>query len=194
MPTTLLHSVGHAPGPNLRFIVTRVVRPEALHETPERLEGLHQGGGVGEGVGEPRPVGPRAYTLSVLEGDCLVLAMRQDGALRTIEDAVEVRVERGQDTVVDLSIPGWPKAGVGIVIRMQDEGVLVQEILPQGGAADSDLELGDVIVAVGEKSTLQMSLEEFVAAVTGPAETEVTLWVATNGGEPHPVVITRREL
>ena len=56
-----------------------------------------------------------AYYMEVVAGPCAVMALRQDGQLRTIGPAAEVVAKAGVDTVVDLEIPGFPRAGLGVM-------------------------------------------------------------------------------
>jgi len=133
------------------------------------------------------------YYMEVLPGPCQVRAMRQDGMLRTISPPVDVSPAEDADVVVNLSIPGFPRAGLGIAIEMVDEGVLVNGIVEGGAADDSDLAEGDLIVEVDGRSVLDMSLEEFVDRAGGQEGTEVSLVIEADDGR-HEIVLARRQL
>lgn len=85
--------------------------------------------------------------------------------------------------------------GVGIIISRRDGKITV--IAPMAGtpAASKGLRTGDVIAAVGEQSTEEMSLDDVVDLVRGPEGTDVTLTIARPGmKEPFTVDITRTRI
>lgn len=85
--------------------------------------------------------------------------------------------------------------GVGIIISRRDGKITV--IAPMAGtpAAAKGVRTGDVITAVGEQSTEEMSLDDVVDLVRGPEGTDVTLTIARPGmKEPFTVDITRTRI
>jgi carboxyl-terminal processing protease len=85
--------------------------------------------------------------------------------------------------------------GVGIIISRRDGKITV--IAPMAGtpAASKGLRTDDVIAAVGEQSTEEMSLDDVVDLVRGPEGTDVTLTIARPGmKEPFTVDITRTRI
>jgi len=130
------------------------------------------------------------YYMEVLPGTCTVMAMRQDGQLRTLSEPVEVVAEPGQDQVVDLEIPGFRRAGLGVRIRQVEEGFLVEEVLEGGGAELAGLAMDDLVIQVDGVPTIEMDLAEFVERVGGIEGTEVSLVLQT-GGQQREVVVER---
>lgn len=85
--------------------------------------------------------------------------------------------------------------GVGIIISRRDGKITV--IAPMAGtpAAAKGLRTGDVITAVGEQQTEEMSLDDVVELVRGPEGTDVTLTIARPGMKEHFTVdITRTRI
>ncbi|MBT3223126.1 MAG: PDZ domain-containing protein [Proteobacteria bacterium] len=133
------------------------------------------------------------YYMEVLPGPCRVIAMRQDGVLRTVSEAVEVNPQKDQDLVIDLVIPGFPRAGLGIVIEAVDNGFLVKEVIEGGGAEEGGIEAGDVVIEVDGEPATDMELAEFVDVVGGREGSEVRLLVST-GGVERELVVERRQI
>lgn len=132
------------------------------------------------------------YYMEVAAGRCTVLAMRQDGMLRTKGPAVEVSPREGEDTVVDLVIPGFKRAGLGAEVSLTDLGVEIRGVLP-GGSADEVLEPGDIVLQVEGEDTVDMGLSEFVDRVGGREGTTVVLTVL-RGEEELEVELERRQI
>ncbi|MEL6349309.1 MAG: PDZ domain-containing protein [Myxococcota bacterium] len=123
------------------------------------------------------------YLEAVAVERCTLIAMRQDGKLRTLSQPIEVSPRPGQDLVVDLEISGIKKAGLGIQFTQTDVGMEIEGLLPGGSAEAAGLEAGDVIVAIDGESVLEMEMGEFAEAVGGEAGTEITLSIADAGEE-----------
>lgn len=132
------------------------------------------------------------YYMEVVAAPCTVLAMRQDGMLRTRGPAEEVSPVAGEDTVVDLAIPGFKRAGLGAMVALTDLGVEIQGVLP-GGSADEVLEPGDIVLQVEGEDTVDMSLGEFVDRVGGREGTTILLTVL-RGEEELEVELERRQV
>ncbi len=77
--------------------------------------------------------------------------------------------------------------GIGALVRENDEG-LFEIVRPiDGQPADlAGLKAGDVVIEVDGQSTLEMSFDEVILMVRGPAGTSVTLKVLREG-EPEPL-------
>ena len=116
--------------------------------------------------------------MDIVPEPCVVIAMRQDGLLRTLSDPVAIEPVPGQDVVVDISIPEAPRGGLGVQLSMSPAGqITIDQILQTGPAGAAGLEAGDVVLAVDGQSTEGMSLGEFVQRVGGEAGTSVELTV-----------------
>ena len=85
--------------------------------------------------------------------------------------------------------------GVGIIISRRDGKITV--IAPMAGtpAAAKGLRTGDIISAIGEQETEDMSLDDVVDLVRGPEGTDVQLTIARPGlKETFGVAITRTRI
>jgi len=80
--------------------------------------------------------------------------------------------------------------GIGAMVRENDEG-LFEIVRPiDGQPADlAGLKAGDVVIEVDGQSALEMSFDEVILLVRGPAGTSVTLTVMREG-EPEPLEFT----
>jgi hypothetical protein len=126
--------------------------------------------------------------MDILPAPCSVLAMRQDGALRTVSEAVDVVPVPGGDVVVDLTLPDAPKAGLGVRIAAAEGGIQVEGVVDGGPAQAAGLEPGDLVVQIdGQPAT---DVPEFVALAGGPAGSSVVLTVE-RGGERLEVTVVR---
>ncbi len=132
-----------------------------------------------------------AYYMEVVPGPCTVMAMRQDGQLRTLSQPVEIVAEEGRDLVLDLELPGFRRAGLGIRIKSVEGGFLVEEVLPGAGAEAAGLQAGDLVVAVDGEPASELDLGSFVQAVGGQEGTEVSLTIES-GGQRREQVVERK--
>ncbi len=196
---------GYAPTP-VRWTAATADAPGSCAPAPIRLEAgatAVTGTVTHEGSGEParrawvEGCGALADTdadggfyMQVVPGPCRLLAMRQDGSLRTVSPMVEVVPVEGEDVVVDLQIPGWPRAGLGVVVREVEEGVLIDDVLPGSGAEEEGLEPGDVLVEVDAVPTVELDLAEFVE-LAGGREGSVVEFLVDRGGERRLVTVER---
>jgi len=132
------------------------------------------------------------FYLEVLPMPCTVLAMRQDGRLRTRGPMVSVTPVEGADTVVDLSIPGFKKAGLGVGVAAVDTGIEVTAVFEGTAAFEAGLEVGDLIVAIDGVDTVDVSLAEFVELAGGPEGSTVALTVMRGEEGQQEVEFERR--
>jgi hypothetical protein len=119
--------------------------------------------------------------MDIVSTPCTVIAMRQDGALRTMSPPVDVVPVPGQDVVVDFTLPSQPRAGLGIRISSAEGGMLVEGVIDGGPAQAAGLEAGDLVVAIDGQAAGELPLEDFVDLVGGAAGTEVVLGIERDG-------------
>ena len=131
------------------------------------------------------------YYMEVIAEPCLLFAMRQDGQLRTVGDSVEVSPQEGTDTVVNLVLPGFPRAGLGMRIEKTDDGVRILDVLEGSGAAEAGLESGDLIVAIDGETTIELTLGDFIDMAGGREGSEVSLSVASPNGQLQEIEVER---
>ena len=85
--------------------------------------------------------------------------------------------------------------GIGISLEQGPAGLVIAAVFPGSPAARAGLVPGDMIVAVGTKSTTGLTLSTIQATVRGPAGSSVTLTIEPTGGGRHrTVVITRQQV
>ncbi|HEY8379109.1 MAG TPA: PDZ domain-containing protein [Nannocystis sp.] len=85
---------------------------------------------------------------------------------------------------------GYTYSGIGAVIQQRGEHVVVRDVLP-GAPADGVLREGMYLISVD--GTHPVSVEDWAAALRGPAGTSVTIEVATRCGG-HKYVTLERQL
>jgi len=134
-----------------------------------------------------------SYELSVLPDPCAVRAYRMDGLFTARGSEEPVAPVPGEDRVVDLAVPDWPTAGMGIAFRQGDGGMEVLRVIEGGDAFDQGLQSGDLIVGIEGQPTADMPLESFVDLALGQEGSEVALGIA-EGDAVREVTITRRTL
>ncbi|MCB9791261.1 MAG: PDZ domain-containing protein [Alphaproteobacteria bacterium] len=132
-----------------------------------------------------------AYYMEVVPGPCQVMAMRQDGMLRTVGEAAQLQAKQGEDQVVDLVIPGFARAGLGVGVALHEEGVSVDRVLEGTAAEEAGLEEGDIIVSLDGEPVVDMELAEFVD-LAGGREGSVVQLVVLRAGEERPIELERR--
>ncbi len=133
------------------------------------------------------------YFMEVVAEPCSMRAMRQDGMLRTVSDAVEITPVAGQDALVNFTLPGYPRAGLGVKVSMVEGGVRIDEVIPGGGAEEAGLTAGDVVVALDGQPTEDLPMQEFVDLVGGQAGSPLVVTVS-NGAGTRELTVIRREL
>ncbi len=127
-------------------------------------------------------------------GPCRVRAWRQHGALRLPGEWVEIDPAAGGEVDVDLDVPTFALAGMGIGFRPQSEGVVVETVHPGTPAFEAGLQPGDLITAINGQPTDGMDTEDFLYEGIGPAGTEVHVEGVSSEGEPFDSRFHRREI
>lgn len=84
-------------------------------------------------------------------------------------------------------------SGVGILIDLADGGPVVVQPIPDTPAGRAGIRPGDRIVAVDERKTERMSLEEVVSRIRGQAGTKVTLTLQ-RAGKRFDLTLTRARI
>jgi len=132
--------------------------------------------------------------MDIVTEPCTLLAMRQDGMLRTVSEPVPITPVPGEDVVVDIQIPDAPRGGLGVQIGQDDDGrIVIDGVLETGPAESAGLREGDVVTGVDGQPTAGMPLGEFVEAVGGEAGTPVEIEI-DRAGERLTFDITRETL
>ena len=83
------------------------------------------------------------------------------------------------------------RAGIGVQIARRDGGYAVQDLAPDGPAAQAGIRAGDRILAVDGQTTQGADLESLNALLGGPEGTSVTLSVRGRDGRTRGVDLVR---
>ncbi|MCB9675805.1 MAG: PDZ domain-containing protein [Alphaproteobacteria bacterium] len=131
--------------------------------------------------------------MDIVTDPCTLLAMRQDGLLRTMSDPIPVVPVPGEDVVVDIEIPEARRGGLGVQIAESDAGIVIEGLIEGGPAEAAGLQPGDVVVEVDGESMTDVPLAELVERVGGEAGTSVDL-VVDRSGERIELTLVREVL
>jgi len=82
-------------------------------------------------------------------------------------------------------------AGLGLSIREHPYGIRVDDVGPDGAAAQAGIERGDVIVEIDGIETVDLDPSEFVRLGTGPEGSFVEVVVDRDGEELHALLDRR---
>jgi C-terminal peptidase prc len=90
-------------------------------------------------------------------------------------------------------IRGEPSfSGVGLSINPVPEGILIQDVIPKGGAAEAGLKAGEIITEIQGESAAGMSAADAVKLLKGPEGSAVELQVRSAAGKLRTVSVTRK--
>ncbi|MEO1942266.1 MAG: S41 family peptidase, partial [Campylobacterales bacterium] len=84
--------------------------------------------------------------------------------------------------------------GLGIVVGMKNGVLTVISPIDDTPAYKAGLKPGDIILKIGDKATLDMSLDEAVSLMRGKPGTKVRLTIVRKGQKPLTVTITRAKI
>ncbi|HEX6586029.1 MAG TPA: S41 family peptidase [Solirubrobacterales bacterium] len=85
-------------------------------------------------------------------------------------------------------------SGVGMAVSEVERGLRVATVYKRTPAKEAGIVPGDVITAVNGRSIEGQGAEAVTARIRGPEGTKVALTVASPGGQPREVTLTRREV
>lgn len=125
-------------------------------------------------------------------GQCVLKACRQFGVLTIWSEPVDVEVLDGEELIVQLEVPEWQPAGLGISLVEVDLGIRVAFVYPGSPAERAGIESGDIITEIDGAATVDLSVNEFAQHGIGEAGTDVDLVV--NSGESERLVTVTRGL
>lgn len=134
------------------------------------------------------------FFVAAAAGACRMRAWRRAGSLRLPGPWTEVEALAGHDVEVELSVPTFEPAGLGIGIEAVEGGVRVTFVAEGTPAAQAGLAAGDILRSVDGVSTAGMDLEDFVQHAIGPAGTEVTVAGTDEAGEPFEATVRRARI
>ena len=80
--------------------------------------------------------------------------------------------------------------GIGVSIKPEDRGVVIEKVIPDGSAEAAELQKGDVITAVDGKLLAGKSLDFVVDLIVGPEGSQMKLDVTRDGAGSGSVRLT----
>gem|GEM_PF-478411 len=106
------------------------------------------------------------------------------GAAMDLQQAEKVRTAGLESEIV----------GVGVEVKLHENGLLIMKALRGGPATEAGLQSGDVITAIDRHSIIGMPMANSVDLMKGNAGSSMTLQVARNGSRPSDVTLVRRRV
>ncbi len=115
------------------------------------------------------------------------LAVAEGGDIGPI--TVELaKTEEGEEPRIELT-------GIGAVLSAKDDGLILGQVLPGGGASEAGLQPGDVILRVDGFVVADIGFEQGIQRIRGPEGSSVALLVRrASGGEPVEIAVIRKRI
>ncbi|MEB3290822.1 MAG: S41 family peptidase [Leptolyngbya sp.] len=85
-------------------------------------------------------------------------------------------------------------SGIGVQVQRQGNRVVITALTPGSPAEQAGLAVGDHLVMVDGQSTTHLTAEGVSQRLRGAENSQVTLSVARNGGNPRSVIVTRARM
>ncbi len=128
-------------------------------------------------------VGAYNHHASILSG----LEIAEGSTIGPIE-VVLTPVAEGEEPTVEL-------AGIGAMLAAEGDALIVNGVVPGGGAEKAGLAAGDLIVSVDGAAVAGLGMDGAIQAIRGPVGTRVSLAVRKGGqGEPVVMVVERMKI
>ena len=112
--------------------------------------------------------------------------------LRDGETAGPVVVDLG--AVEDGGTPQLELVGIGAVLKAEGDALVVQQVLPGGGAAEVGLVPGDGVLSIDGEAASALGFAGGVERIRGPEDTTVTLEVRRADGTVARLPVPRRRV
>jgi hypothetical protein len=91
--------------------------------------------------------------------------------------------------------PGLELVGIGAVLTVKDDVLLIGQVLPGGGAAEAGLAPGDTVLAIDGMRVTDLGFEGSIAKIRGPEGSVVVLTVRKGGtADPADLPVPRRRI
>ena len=110
-----------------------------------------------------------------------------DIAAGTVNGPVRVElspVAKGDSPKLDL-------AGIGVALRADEEGLLVQAVLEGGGAQEAGIQVGDLVIEIDGENVRELGWDDSIQRMRGPAGSDLELHLL-RAGEEIVKQVTRR--
>jgi len=82
--------------------------------------------------------------------------------------------------------------GIGVEVKLHDDGLLLVRALRGGPAAEAGLKAGDIVTAIDRKSIAGMAMAQSVDLIKGHNGSRISLQIARNGRNTGTITLTRR--
>ncbi len=82
--------------------------------------------------------------------------------------------------------------GIGVEVKLHDDGLLLVRALRGGPAAEAGLKAGDIVTAINRKSIAGMTMAQSVDMIKGHNGSQIALEITRNGRRTSSVTLTRR--
>jgi hypothetical protein len=91
--------------------------------------------------------------------------------------------------------PKTEYAGIGVILEAKDDLMVIEKVVPGGGAAEAGLVVGDAIVGVEGRMVNDVGMDGSISLIRGPEGTSVSIQIKrATDGKVVTVVVTRRKL
>jgi carboxyl-terminal processing protease len=145
---------------------------------------------------------PTSEAIDVIESDYFHEVDAEELETTSVRALVEQLKKRYDDRFSHYFTPdeydrfkqGASFSGVGMAVNEVERGLRVATVYKRTPAKEAGIVPGDVITAVNGRSIEGQAAEAVTARIRGPEGTKVTLTVASPGGQPREVTLTRREV
>jgi carboxyl-terminal processing protease len=89
--------------------------------------------------------------------------------------------------------PATEFVGIGLHLRTDGDVLSVFGVMPDSGAADAGVKVGDVVVAIDGEAAASIGFERVITRTYGAPGSTVTLTLR-RGGRDVPILVERRRL
>lgn len=134
------------------------------------------------------PVGPRSLFVAAANHHARLVSV----VLRDGEVAGPVTVDLG--AVPDGGAPQLELVGIGAVLKAQGDALVVQQVLPGGGAAEVGLAPGDGLLSIDGEAAARLGFAGGIERIRGPEGTSVRLEVRRADGVVVRLEVPRRRI
>jgi carboxyl-terminal processing protease len=205
-PAATSKSTGTTEGPNIAMpkslkitlLTVSVIVTLALLAGGIGLRGVRAADADGKGAYSQ--IGVYSEVLRHIESDYVVdpqIPHVTDGALRGLLESLDSEssyMSPGEYTEYKADLAAG-NAGVGLTVAKRYGYATIVSVQPQSPADKAGIYDGDIIVAMGAKSTHDLSLALIRAMLVGKPGSTVTISVVRPGTtKPNPITMTRAEL
>ena len=126
-------------------------------------------------------------------GECALWAVRQDGSASIRGEPLWLDLAPNGEQVVELWLPPWPAAGVGLAFDFSDGEPAVATVEPGSPADEAGLRPCDVLLEVDGEAVGGASSWELIDRLHGPPDTSVSVLVlGADEAQPFSVELARQ--